>query len=489
VPAARFSVLGLVLACTLNACSSHTEETPADLPHFHDITTAPAAIANSAQAVVRIETATEAGTGSFISSTGLLLTNNHVLGAPVCPIEGCYIELSVAFQRGVAEKKSLTVFAVPQAVDLGLDVAIVQIYLDRGAAQFASPNFLSPNLLTAQELLGEHIFVVGHPEASLKRWTDGTVVDTDGEWFKSTAFTLPGDSGSPVLDEQGKLVGLIHRGPTGEDLVTSNSVATYSVGSPSASVLAVQSEALPAGMVSVGAATNAASVIDNEAVFLNGKSPNASIDGQQTTVLSLLAQACDAALARTDFASIDDMDAAQLPCFDAMSWLECRTDLNSPPPSAVCTDTDAWAARFQQLNQAGVTLNGQVSLDSVSFAIAALSDTYQAGIAAGKASLSSALAAAQTPLDLVISPYLAAFQINTYNGVDIATYVRNYRQVPHYELSASNVANAAAWLYDSGAFDKNELAGMLNALDNDANISLGSKLLIEALQYEFGLID
>jgi len=62
---------------------------------------------------------------------------------------------------------------------------------------FPSPDFLSLTSRSALELLGTHVFVVGHPEASLKRWTEGTVVDTDGQWFKSTAFTLPGDSGSP----------------------------------------------------------------------------------------------------------------------------------------------------------------------------------------------------------------------------------------------------------------------------------------------------
>jgi hypothetical protein len=60
------------------------------------------------------------------------------------------------------------------------------------------------------------------------------------------------------------------------------------------------------------------------------------------------------------------------------------------------------------------------------------------------------LAEAQTPLDLLLTPYLAAFDIETYAGVSVAAYVRGYRQVAHYELAASNLANAAAWLYDNG---------------------------------------
>ena len=159
---------------------------------------------------------------------------------------------------------------------------------------------------------------------------------------------LPGDSGSPTLDDQGNIVGLVHRGPTGEDLVTNDSVNVYSLGTPSAAVLAVASAPLPSGMLSVTASTTAVNVLDNNQVFLNGEAPNALVDSKQTSVLSVLAKACDAALGRTDFVSIDDLQAAQAPCFDAMSWLECRTDLTQPSPGSVCTDTAAWAARFQR---------------------------------------------------------------------------------------------------------------------------------------------
>ena len=483
----RVRALGpLLLACALSACSSDSKST-VDLPHFQDVSNAPPEIARAARAIVRIETATESGTGSFITSNGLLLTNNHVLGAPVCPLEGCAVWLSLEHQRGEPPRAPVLAFAVPQAVDLGLDIATLQIYEERGGAMFSSPDFLSLVSHTAVELLGMHVFVVGHPEASLKRWTEGTVVDTDGEWFKSTAFALPGDSGSPTLDDQGNFVGLIHRGPTGEDLVTSDSVNVYTLGTPSAPVLVAESAPLPAGMLSVAASTTSANVLANDQVFLNGETPSALVDGQQTSVLSVLGQACDAALARTDFVSLDDLQAAEAPCFDAMNWLECRTDLSQPFPGEVCSDTAAWAARFQQVNETARALNGQVSLDAVSFAIAALSLTRAAGVTAGRASLSAALAEAQTPLDLLLTPYLAAFDIETYGGVSVAAYVRGYRQVAHYELAASNLANAAGWLYDNGVFTKADLGQMLRDLDGDPNVGLGSKLLIEELAYEFGV--
>lgn len=481
--------LALLLACGSSACSSRSEPAAVDLPHFQDLTSAPPAIERAARSVVRIQTATASGTGSFISSTGLLLTNNHVLGAPVCPLEGCSVWISIAHQRGVAPQDPSLVFAVPQSVDLGLDVATLQLYEEQGGAMLSSPDFLNIVSHSALELLGTHVFVVGHPEGSLKHWTDGTVVDTEGEWFKSTAFTLPGDSGSPTLDDQGNIVGLIHRGPTGEDLITSEGVSVYSIGTPSESVLAAASAPLPSGMISVTEPTTAANLLENNAVFLNGQAPDALIDGKQTSVLSVLAQACDSALDRSDFVSLDEMDTAQAPCYDAMSWLECRTDLRQPSPLRVCREAAAWRARFQRLSEAARALNGQVSLNAVSFAIAHLAATEAEGRTDGRGSLSVALSEAHTPLDLHLTPYLAAFGIATYAEMSVAAYVRGYRQVSHYELAASNLANAAAWLYDRGEFTKAELRQMLQDLANDASVSVGSKLLIEELRYEFRVLD
>ena len=61
----------------VNACSHDDSSTviKPNLPHFNDITTAPSKIQSAARAVVRLHTAGQLGTGSFISPTGLLLTS------------------------------------------------------------------------------------------------------------------------------------------------------------------------------------------------------------------------------------------------------------------------------------------------------------------------------------------------------------------------------------------------------------------------------
>jgi hypothetical protein len=93
--------------------------------------------------VVRIHTAGSSATGSFISPTGILLTNNHVLGVDVCPREGCYAQITFLYQRHSAPQEPQTVFVVPLAVDVGLNMAALQVSSGPGATPMATPHYLT----------------------------------------------------------------------------------------------------------------------------------------------------------------------------------------------------------------------------------------------------------------------------------------------------------------------------------------------------------
>ena len=222
-------ILGMALACSTGSDPSSATA----LPYFNDITSAPAAIQAAARAVVRVGTSGQYGSGSFISGTGLLLTNNHILGTPVCPVEGCWVSLSFEYEVGQSRSEPRVLFAVPVAVDVGLDMATAQIYLSPGGAKLATPDHLTLRPLSPAALVGMHVTVVGHPEGHLKKWTEGTVFDADGDWIQSTAYDLPGNSGSPFLDDAGQLVGLLHRSPKGWDLITRDGVNVSSIGTAS----------------------------------------------------------------------------------------------------------------------------------------------------------------------------------------------------------------------------------------------------------------
>jgi hypothetical protein len=460
------------------------------LPTFHDLASAPGAIQTAAQAVVRIRTAGEAATGSFISSTGLLLTNNHVLGDSVCPIEGCSVELAFDFQRGQTLQPFVNAFAVPVAVDVGLDMAVVQIHSTRDdPTDLATPNFLTMVGHDPNDLLGTHITIVGHPESRLKKWTDGQVVDAYGDWFSSTAYILPGDSGSPALDDQGNLVGIVHRLPTGEDLISDDSVNVMAIGTASAPLLAAMAgQSLPAAMISIAAPTTSDAVVASDLVYLNGGAFTADVDDGPSDVLDLLGVACDAALARTNFASPDDLTAALTPCSDALIWIECRVDETPAAYQTVCPiDASTWTSRFEAMNSLWVAMNGNTDLSPVSFGVAQLQPSVAEGMQVGAASLQAALAAAGSPpIDFGLSNYLAAFDVAGYAGIDTLTWLRAYHQIPGYQDFGTSIASAYLWWWDNGVIERPEAIAALNALMRDPQISVGAKLFVDEYLYESG---
>jgi hypothetical protein len=457
-----------------------------NLPSFHDISGAPSKIQTAAEAVVRIRMAAGYGTGAFISSSGLLLTNDHVLGDTVCPIEGCSIQLTFGLELGKPVPSPMTVFAVPQAVDVGLDMTVAQIYDAPGGTALPTPAFLTFHDLDAASLLGMHVTIVGHPEAALKKWTDGLVVDAFGDWFTADAYSLPGNSGSPLLDDDGNIVGLIHRGPTSEDLITNDSVDVYSIGTASAPLDAAMAAPLPSEMISLTAETTGQDLVTNNLVYLNGRAVEASVGGTATNVLSALGQACDAALARTDFVSPDDLTAALQPCSDGQRWIECRSDVTLPPYGVVCpaaSEAASWATRFQTMNTLWVAMNGNTDLSPLSFGIAALSSSMASGLSAGATSLQAALTAAGQVLDFSIANYLSAFAVPSYAGNDTLTWLRAYKSRPDYALFATSIASAFLWSTDNGLIDSSEARSALADLASNDNVDVGSKLYIQNQQY------
>ncbi len=491
-PVIALAVVSLALTSNL-ACSRAPvdDEAEAVLPSFNDVLTAPAAIQTAARAVVRVATAGRMATASFISDSGLLLTNNHVLGVSVCPLEGCWIQIALLHQRGEPPQTPWTVFAVPVAVDVGLDLAFVQLYASQGGAQLATPDYLTVRSETPASLLEMHVTVVGHPEGRLKKWTDGVVAFWSGSWFQSTAYILPGDSGSPALDQDGQIVGIVHRGPTGEDLVTSLGVNVYSIGTASASILSSMSAPLPTFMISTAAAATADEAVSDDRVYLNARSATVTVAGGSASMLALLGAACDTALARNDFVSPDDLAAALTPCNDATYWMECRIDASPVPYGVVCPsapDAASWTSRFETMNALYRAMNGSLDLYPISFGIAHLASSMSAGYAVGANALEQAITQAQPELDFTLANYLAAFQVTPYAGWDTAAFVLAYRSVPHYELEATSIASAAAWLYSHGGISRTQMLNVLSQLRGDPSVAIGTKLYIEELEYGYGAL-
>ena len=247
-----------------------------------------------------------------------------------------------------------------------------------------------------------------------------------------TAFSLPGNSGSPILNDAGKIVGILHRGPDSLDILTGSGADSYSVGTASAPLEAAMSAtpALPNTMVSKTAATTTAQFLANDLVYLNARTSTVTVNGVSASALSVLGQACDAALSRTNFSSPDDLSSALTPCYDAQTWIECRSDAPAAAYGVVCpssTDQPTWSNRYQSMNNLGVQMNGIPDYASVSFAVAALQSTVATGTTAGAQSLQRMITNVAPPLDFTLAYFLTAFSINSYSGTSISDYITHYK--------------------------------------------------------------
>lgn len=478
-------VSALFAALLLAACADDAPN--ANPPKLYDITQGNAVVREAAKAVVRIQhPAGLSGTGSFISRSGLMLTNNHVLGTEECAREGCHISLSFDHQRGEAATESGDVFAVPVHVDVGLDMAVLQVYLDEAQERkLATPDFLSFNPRDSKELLGEHVTAIGHPLGRLKKWSSGVVIDAEGEWFESSVFSLPGSSGSPIVDDQGELVGLLHRGTDGFDLLTRTSSQVSAVASSSAELDAAMDAPLPATLISVLDDLTDQQVVAHSDVFLANGTLEARVAGVPKPILDVLAAACDVGLAREDYTSLEELMEALSPCSAALDFIECRSDLGAETDvkTSCPDDRDAWVARMKSVVQRQIDFNGALDLSPVSFGIEALQRTESAGKTSARQAIMEALDEAQPVYDFTLAPYLSAFGVREYGGQETVDLIEHYKRFPFYERYAWEITLSALWLYSNDDLDRKTALGVTKELYRSDKVSIGAKLRIEEILY------
>jgi S1-C subfamily serine protease len=153
--------------------------------HHEAITGIKAAAASAAT-----QSLNSSGTGFAVSASGLILTNRHVVEqCKVIAVEGW----------GTATLK---------AVDQSNDLALLKIDGN------PSPVTFRGNPIR----IGDTVFAVGYPYAGLlgsgPNFTDGLVssitgIDNDSRFLQFTAPVQPGNSGGPLLDVNGQVVGIV----------------------------------------------------------------------------------------------------------------------------------------------------------------------------------------------------------------------------------------------------------------------------------------
>lgn len=144
------------------------------------------------------------GTGFAISSNGIIVTNFHVIeGTKSIKVRGVNLDFSKTYNAKVLVS------------DKNNDLALIQI--DDYA--FASIETIPYTIKTGLAGVGENIFVLGYPLRATMgdeiKLTNGIVSSRTGFQGDITSYQIsapvqPGNSGGPLFDSKGNLVGIIN---------------------------------------------------------------------------------------------------------------------------------------------------------------------------------------------------------------------------------------------------------------------------------------
>jgi S1-C subfamily serine protease len=100
-----------------------------------------------------------------------------------------------------------------------LDLLLLWVPRQKGTAMF-----LQPVLKATPPSEGENVFVIGHPEGLRFTLSTGIISRMQGSTIQMSAPVSPGNSGGPVFDDRGNLVGIVtsmvdkHGDPNAENL-------------------------------------------------------------------------------------------------------------------------------------------------------------------------------------------------------------------------------------------------------------------------------
>lgn len=151
------------------------------------------------------------GTGFGISSNGIIVTNYHVIdGAKTIKVRGVNSDFNKTYKAKVLVS------------DKNNDLALIQI----DDYDFTSLGTIPYTIKTELAGVGENIFVLGYPLRATMgdeiKLTNGIISSKTGFQGDITSYQIsapvqPGNSGGPLFNSQGNLIGIINAKHTGAE--------------------------------------------------------------------------------------------------------------------------------------------------------------------------------------------------------------------------------------------------------------------------------
>jgi S1-C subfamily serine protease len=146
------------------------------------------------------------GSAFFVDSSGLLITNYHVIASEVDPTYKGYSRMYIR----MGDSSSPRIRARAIGWDKSMDLALIR-------ADY-KPEYVFPVVDRVVPKVGETVFAIGSPVGLEKTVTQGIVSALGrrflplGDVIQIDAAVNSGNSGGPVIDREGRLVGIVFAG-------------------------------------------------------------------------------------------------------------------------------------------------------------------------------------------------------------------------------------------------------------------------------------
>ena len=156
------------------------------------------------------------GAGTLLQATAdgyLFVTARHVLDGPAWNLATAGSRALIAMASGTWGTADVV------ARHRNLDLLLLWVPREKG-----NSTFVQPVLKATPPTEGENVFVIGHPEGLRFTLSTGIISRMEGSTIQMSAPVSPGNSGGPVFDDHGNLVGIVtsmvdkHGDPNAENL-------------------------------------------------------------------------------------------------------------------------------------------------------------------------------------------------------------------------------------------------------------------------------
>lgn len=146
--------------------------------------------------VVAVHSEAHTGSGFLADTTGLVVTNNHVIQSSNY--------LAVQFDQGRKVPAQLI------AADADKDVAVLRVNLSAFPESVVAP--ILPQETKSPIVVGQRVFTIGNPLGREKVLTTGVISKVEKDAITSDININPGNSGGPLFTMSGQVAGLTTAG-------------------------------------------------------------------------------------------------------------------------------------------------------------------------------------------------------------------------------------------------------------------------------------